>query len=62
MKFMKLAKTTFVRFCLSYDSLECDFIFGFKINFIFIYKCIVDKDVVSDITHLRQTVIAGVVI
>ena len=53
--------TTSVRLCLSYDPLKPDFI-AFKISFISISKCIVDTDVVNDVTCTRQSVITRVVI
>ena len=53
--------TTSVRFCLSYDPLNRDFI-TFKLNFISIRKCIVDKDSVNNVTYTHQSVITHVVI
>ena len=53
--------TTIVRFCLSYDALEWNFI-AFKMNTISIRKRIADTDVVSDVTCTRQGVITRVVI
>ena len=53
--------TTSVRFCLSYDPLKLDFI-ALKMSFISIRKCIVDTDVVNDVTCTRQSVITRVVI
>ena len=53
--------TTSVRFCISYDPLKLDFI-AYKMNIISIRKCIVDTDVVSDVTYPRQGVITRVVI
>ena len=52
--------TTSARFCLSYDSLKRDFIV-FKMNISSIWKCIVDMDVVNDVTCTRQSVITRVV-
>ena len=48
--------TMSIRFCLSYDSVIRDFI-AFKLNFISIRKHIVERDVVSDVTCTRQSVI-----
>ena len=53
--------TTSVRFCLSYDPLKRDFI-AFKMKIISIRKRIVETDVVSDVTHSRQSVITPVAI
>ena len=70
MKFMKQAlvsfiisykMTTRVRFCLPYDPLKHDFI-AFKMNIISIGKCIVNIDVVNDVTCMLQSVITYVVI
>ena len=48
--------TTSVRLCLSYGHLKWDLI-AFNRNIILIRKCIVDRDVVSDVTCTRQGVI-----
>ena len=53
--------TTSVTFCLSYNPLKWDFI-AFKMNIISIRKCIVDMDVVNDVTCTRQSVFTCVVI
>ena len=53
--------TTSVRFCLSYDTLEQNFI-TFKMNTISIRKRIADTDIVNDVTCMRQSVITRVVI
>ena len=55
--------TASVRFCLSYDPLELDFI-ALKMdnNIISRGKRIVDTDVVNDVTSTRQRVITRVVI
>ena len=53
--------TTSVRFCLSYDPLEWDFI-AFRMHIISIRKRIVDTDVVHDVTYTRKSVITRVVI
>ena len=52
---------TSVRFCLSYDPLKQDFI-AFRMMGILIRKCIVDMDVVNDITYTHQSAITRVVI
>ena len=53
--------TTSVRFCLSHDPLNLDFI-AFKMSIISTRKCIADTDVVNDVTCMRQSVITRVVI
>ena len=53
--------TTSVRFWLSYIPVKWDFI-AFKMNFISITKCIVDMDVINDITCTRESVTTCVVI
>ena len=53
--------TTSVRFCLSYDPLELDYI-AFEIDNISSRKRIVDTDFVNDVTRSRQSVITRVVI
>ena len=53
--------TTSVRFCLSYDSLIMGF-YRLKNKQYFKKKCIVDTDVVNDVTSSRQSVITRVVI
>ena len=50
-----------VRFCLSYDPSEWDFI-ALKINILSIRERIVDTDVVNDVTYTRQSFITSVVI
>ena len=70
MKFMKRAFGEFnkfhmkwpsVRFCLSYDPLNLDFI-AFKRKNISIRKRMVDTDVVNDVTYARQYDITRAVI
>ena len=53
--------TNRVRFCLSYASLQWDFI-AFKMNIISKRKRIADTDVVNDLTYTHQSVITHVVI
>ena len=53
--------TTYERFCFSYDPLKWDFI-AFKMNIILKRKCIVDSDVINDVTYMRQSVITCVII
>ena len=53
--------TTSVRFDLSYDPVQWDFI-AFRIYIISIRKHIVDTDIVSDVTCMCQSVITRVVI
>ena len=53
--------TMSVKFCLSYDPLELDFI-AFKMGIISRRKRIVDMDVVCDVRSMRQRVITRVVI
>ena len=52
---------TCVRFCLLHDSLKRTFI-SFKMNISWMWKRIVDTDVVTDVTYSRQSVITRVVI
>ena len=53
--------TTYVRFYLSHDTLELNFI-AVKMNDISRKECFVDTDVVNDVTSARQSVITRVVI
>ena len=53
--------TTSIRFRLSYDPLNWDFI-SLKMNLISIRKCVVDTDVVNNVTCTCQSVIIRVVI
>ena len=53
--------TTSVRFCLSHNPLNWDFI-AFKMQINLIRKRIVDMDVVNDVTRSRQSIITRVVI
>ena len=46
--------TMSVRFCLSYASLQWDFI-AFKMNIISKRKRIADTNVVNDVTYMRQS-------
>ena len=46
--------TTSVRFCLSYDPLKWDFI-AFKMHIISVRKCIIDTDVINDVTCTRRS-------
>ena len=50
-----------LRFCLSCDSLKLEFI-AFKMNIILLRKLVVDMDIVSNVTCMRQSVITHVVI
>ena len=50
-----------VRFCLSYDPLKL-YLNALKMNIISMRKCIVDKDVVNDVTCMCQNVITHLVI
>ena len=61
-EFHKLHITTSVRFCLSYDPLNWDFI-AFKLNIISLRKRIFDMDFVNnDVTCTRKSVITRVFI
>ena len=48
---------TSVRFCLLYDLLKCNYI-ALKMNNILRRKRTVDTDVVNDVMHTRQSIIA----
>ena len=58
---MVFEMTSSVRLCLSYGTLNLDFI-AFKMNIISVRKDIVDTDVFYDITCMCQSVIAHVFI